>query len=85
MGSLERRLERLEGRAGRFNEDEEERIEREAISRLTDQELELVWEYLKRAEGEEEAEPRGGEERAAIERYFQLREEVRDEFRAPVK
>ena len=82
---LRRRLERLEylERGGETDEDREEHVRREALSRVTDEDLALVWGYLERTE-EEEGEPTP-EERAAIERYFQLQEEVRDEFRAPVK
>ncbi len=81
---LRRRLDRLESlkRAG-GGEDEEEAIRREALTRVTDEDLELVWGYLERTEGDEE-EPTP-EEWAAIERYFQLQEEVRHELRAPVK
>ncbi len=72
---LRRRLGRLESlqevRDEGFTEDEEERVRSEALSRVTDEDLELVWEYLKRTE-EEEGEPTP-EELAAIERYFQVR------------
>ena len=83
MGGLDRRLRNLEERAGR-SEDEEERIQREALTRVTDEDLEFVWAYLERTEEEPEGEPTP-EEWAAIERYFQLQEEVRDEFRAPLE
>jgi hypothetical protein len=76
---LRRRLERLE-RGGETDEDKEERIRGEALRRVTDEDLELVWAYLKRTE-EEEGQPTP-EEWAAIERYFRLQEEVRNEFRA---
>ncbi len=82
---LRRRLERLEylKRGGETDEDQEEHIRREALGRVTDEDLALVWEYLERTE-EEEGEPTQ-EEWAAIERYFQLEEEVRHEFRAQAK
>ena len=79
--SLEKRIGRLEEMAGDVEEDKEEHVRREALTRVTDEDLELVWEYLKRTEGEPEGEPTPTEW-AAIERYFQLQEEVRDEFRA---
>lgn len=83
MGSIDRRLRNLE-RGGEGDGDKEEAIHREALTRVTDEDLELVWEYLKRTEEEPEGEPTPAEW-AAIERYFQLQEEVRNEFRAPVK
>ena len=79
---LRRRLERLE-RGGESDEDKEEHVRREALTRVTDEDLELVWAYLERTE-EDEGEPTP-EEWAAIERYFQLQEEVRHEFRASVE
>ncbi len=81
--SMRRRLERLEERAGEVDGDQEEHIISEAISRATDEDLELLWEYLDRneSEGLEQTEDEDGgptpEEWAAIERYFQLREEAR--------
>lgn len=79
---LRRRLERLE-RGKETDEDKEERVRGEALRRVTDEDLELVWAYLKRTE-EEEGQPTPGEW-AALERYEALQEEVRHEFRAPVK
>lgn len=79
---LRRRLERLE-RGGESDEDKEEHVRREALTRVTDEDLELVWAYLERIE-EDEGEPTP-EEWAAIERYFQLQEEVRHEFGASVE
>lgn len=73
-----KRLEVLEWAKGR--EDEEEHIISEAISRATDEDLKLIVECLKRIE-DEQGEPTP-EEWAAIERYFQLQEEVRDELGA---
>ena len=79
---LRRRLERLE-RGGESDEDKEEHVRREALTRVTDEDLELVWAYLERIE-EDEGEPTP-EEWAVIERYFQLQEEVRHEFRPSVE
>lgn len=72
---LKRRLQRLEEKAGEVDEDQH--IISEAVSRATDEDLELICEYLNRTEEEEEPTP---EEWAAIERHFQLREEVRREL-----
>lgn len=79
---LRRRLERLESleRGEETDEDQEEHVRREALAQVTDEDLALVWGYLERTE-EEEGEPTPGEW-AAIERYFQLEEEVRHELRA---
>ena len=81
MGSIDRRLRSLE-RGGESDEDREEHVRREALARVTDEDLELVWGYLERTEEEPEGEPTPAEW-AAIERYFQLQDEVRYEFRAP--
>ena len=78
--SIRRRLEQLEERVGEVDGNQEEHIRREALGRVTDDDLELIWEYLKRTE-EEEGEPTP-EEWAAIVRYEELREKVRHELRA---
>jgi len=74
-GIRKRRLERLE-RGGETDEEQGERVRRETLVRVTDQDLLLVWAYLERTEEEEEGEPTL-EEWAAIERYCQLQEAVR--------
>ena len=52
---LRRRLERLEylERGGETDEDREEHVRREALTRVTDEDLALVWGYLERTEEEE--------------------------------
>ena len=74
MGSIEKRLERLEGWAGSTAEDEEERIRAEALTRVTDEDLYLLDAYLNRyiEEGGEPTE----EEAAALRRYEKRYEEV---------
>jgi hypothetical protein len=81
MGSLDRRLARLEEQVGRVSENEEERVRSEALRRVTTEDLETLAEYLRRAV-EEGGEPTPEEEEAIL-RYEELREEVRNEFRAP--
>ncbi len=78
MGSIEKRLERLEGWAGSTAEDEEERICQEAQKRVTDEDLDLLDAYLNRyiEEGGEPTE----EEAAALRRYEELYGEVGREF-----
>ena len=76
MGSIEKRLARLEERAEAFSGDEEESIRRETLKRVTDEDLNTYAEYLRRV-----IEEGGGpteEEEAALRRYEELREEVRD-------
>lgn len=80
MGNVRRRLDRLE-RGGGVDEDQEEATRREALARVTDEDLKLVWGYLERTEGED-GEPTE-EEWAAILRYEELREEVEKEARGP--
>jgi len=81
VGSIERRLQWLEERTKGGEGGDEEAIRQEAFARVTDEDLKLVRDYLKRAieEGGDPTE----EEAAAILRYEELREEVRDELRAP--
>jgi hypothetical protein len=77
LGSLDRRLARLEGWVGGAARDEEDRITREALRRITTEDLRLVHAYLKRAaEGDTEATE---EEEPAILRYEEFKEEVRNE------
>ena len=78
MGSIEKRLERLEGWAGSTAEDEEERIRAETLTRVTDEDLYLLDTYLKRyiEEGGEPTE----EEAVALRRYEELYGEVGREF-----
>ncbi|PLS84748.1 MAG: hypothetical protein CYG60_16290 [Actinobacteria bacterium] len=76
MGSIEKRLEQLEERAGAAAQDEEERVSREALSRVSTEDLRSVAEYLRRVE-DEGGEPTE-EEEAALRRYEELREEVRN-------
>lgn len=75
MGSLERRLGNLEARGATARVAEEEHVSREALSRLTDEDLRLVHAYLKRAT-EEGGEPTE-EEAGALRRYEVIKEEVR--------
>jgi len=77
MGSIDRRLARLEDRAGGAVRDEENRVGREALRRVTDEELLLVEAFFERAV-EGDAEPTE-EEEAAIIRYEELKEEVSHE------
>ncbi len=77
MGSLDRRLARLEGWVGGAARDEEDRITREALRRITTEDLRLVHAYLKRA-AKGDTEPTG-EEEPAILRYEEFKEEVRNE------
>ena len=78
MGSIGKRLARLEERASGSAEDEEERIRAEALTRVTDEDLKLLIAYLRRAT-EEGGEPTE-EEAAALCRYEELYEEVGHEF-----
>lgn len=78
--SLEKRLGRLEEIAGDVAEDEEARISRETLSRVSTEDLRLFVAYLRRME-EEGGKPTE-EEEEALDRYHKLREEVRNEFRA---
>lgn len=76
MGSLERRLEDLEARGAKTRVAEEERVSREALSRVTDEDLRLLHAYLKRAT--EEGEGPTEEEGAALRRYEEIKEGVRN-------
>ena len=76
-GSLERRLGNLEARGATSRADEGERVTREALSRITTKDLRLVHAYLKRA-ADGDADPTGDEE-AALQRYEEIKEEVRGE------
>jgi hypothetical protein len=75
---MEKRLKRLEGWAGSTAEDEAERIRAEALTCITDEDLELLVAYLRRAT-EEGGEPTE-EEAAALRRYEELYEEVGRRF-----
>jgi hypothetical protein len=75
--SISRRLEALEARNATARADEEERVSREALRRITTENLRLVHAYLKRAV-EGDAEPTGDEE-AALRRYEEIKREVRGE------
>jgi len=77
VGSLKRRLEGLETRNATARVDEEERVTREALGRITTEDLRLVHAYLKRAT-KGHAEP-SEEEEAALRRYEEIKEEVRNE------
>jgi hypothetical protein len=77
MGSVSRRLARLEEQARDTTEDEEGVISRDALRRVTNEDLRLVHAYLKR-KIEEDGKPTE-EEEAALVRYQALREEVRNE------
>ncbi len=79
MGGIEKRLAQLEGWAGALVEDEEERVRRETLRRVTTEDLKIFVGYLRRAK-EEAGEPTEGEQEA-LRRYEELREEVRNEFR----
>ena len=74
--SVPRRLENLENRVATSRTDEEDRVTREALSRITTEDLRLVHAYLKRAT-EEGREPTD-EERPALRRYEEIKEEVRN-------
>jgi hypothetical protein len=77
LGSLDKRLARLEGWVGGAARDEEDRITREALRRITTEDLRLVHAYLKRA-AKGDTEPTE-EEEPAILRYEEFKEEVRNE------
>lgn len=77
MGSLERRLEGLETRNATSRADEDDRVTREALRRITIEDLRLVHAYLKRA-AEGNAEPTGDEEESALRRYEEIKEEMRN-------
>ena len=77
-GSLERRLGNLEARGATSRVNEEERVTREALSRITTEDLRLVHSFLKRA-AEGDADPTGEEEEEALRRYEEIKEEVRGE------
>lgn len=75
--SVRRRLECLEARALVRRADEEGRVSRKALWRITTDDLRLVHAFLKRAvEGDREP---TGEEEGAILRYEVIKEEVRSE------
>ena len=76
MGSIEKRLARLEERAEVFSGDEEESVRRETLKRVTGEDLNTYAEYLRRVI--EEGGGPTGEEEAALRRYQELREEIRD-------
>jgi hypothetical protein len=77
VGSIEKRLERLEEWTVGTAEDEEECVSQEALRRVTTEDLLLLHAYLERAT-EEGGEPTE-EEEAAILRYEEIKEEVRGE------
>ncbi len=77
MGSVSRRLDWLEEQARETTENEQGVISREALGRISTEDLRLVHAYLKRAV-EGNAEPTE-EEGAAIFRYEEIKEEVRNE------
>jgi hypothetical protein len=79
LGSVSRRLVRLEERAKETTENEEELIGRDALRRVTDEDLRLLHAFLKRAV-EGSAVPTEAEE-AALGRYEELKAEVRNEYR----
>ena len=76
MGSLERRLGNLEARGATAQTDEEDHVSREALSRITTEDLRLVYAYLERVAGKEDGEPTE-EEEAALLGYETIKEEVR--------
>ena len=75
--TVRRRLERLETRNATSRVDEEDRVIRGALRRLSTPDLRLVRDYFKR-KTEGDAEPTE-EEEAALGRYETLREEARSE------
>ena len=75
--STSKRLARLEERVRETTENEEGLISREALTRISTEDLRLVHAYLKRAV-EGNAEPTE-EEGAALLRYEGIKEEVRNE------
>jgi hypothetical protein len=76
-----KRLARLEEGARETRAGEEERVLREAMGRVSDEDLRLLHAYLKRAV-EEGGEPTEQEEPAIL-RYQEIKEEVRHEHMAP--
>jgi hypothetical protein len=78
---MKRRIEGLEARVVASRANEEGRVSREAMRRVTDEDLRLLHAYLKRAV-EEGGEPTE-EEEAAILCYEEIKEEVRHERTAP--
>jgi hypothetical protein len=76
-----KRLARLEERARETRAGEEERVLREAMGRVSNEDLRFLHAYLKRAV-EEGGEPTE-EEEAAILCYEEIKEEVRHERTAP--
>ncbi len=77
MGSVSKRLARLEELVRETTGCEEVVISREALRRISTQDLRLVHAYLK-WKVEEDAEPTEEQEEALV-RYQALREEVRNE------
>ncbi len=86
MGSVERRLRWLEGHATLlgYARAEEEQVSREACRRLTTDEL-LAMEapYARQDSGDASWHQLTERERRAFKRYEEVKEEVRDELRAP--
>ena len=73
---LRDRLGRLEERAREAKGGEEGRISQQALRRVTDEDLRLLHAYLKRAV--EEGGELTDEERLALRRYEEIKEEVRN-------
>jgi phenylpropionate dioxygenase-like ring-hydroxylating dioxygenase large terminal subunit len=80
LGKLKRRLEDLETCNATSRADEEDRVSRDALTRVTDEDLRLVHAFFKRAT-EGHTEP-SEEEEEALGCYEWIKEEVRSE-RAP--
>lgn len=76
--SIRRRLGNLEESARTSNEEAQDRVSREALGRISTEDLWLVHAYLKRAVEEGGTEPTK-EERPALRRYEEIQEEVRNE------
>ncbi len=78
MGSIEKRLGRLEERSCGLAADEEERVQRETLRRLSTEDLRTLAEYLRRA-AEGVGEPTE-EEEEVLHRYEAIRREVAEEM-----
>ena len=76
MGSLERRLGNLEARGATTRAEEKDRVSREALRRMTTEDLRAYVDALRRMKA---GEVLGEEARAILRRFEELYEEVRGE------
>jgi hypothetical protein len=78
LGSLERRLGNLEACGTTTRAEEKDRVSREALRRMTTEDLHAYVDVLRRVKA---GEGLGEEDRAILRRFEDLYEEVRDERR----